>query len=228
MFSFFKLFTSKKGKKSKAKAKDSPVKSKRRPSQHKKKRKGVDKKLVPSEKIIDIGDTASPFRLPTYYRIWLIAITLLLVIMIIIELLILIPPLRPDWLKLVQPSYAAMPSQYLSTNQIDIDQYMQQYFANKKPRKSMMVTVSAYSSTMDQTDKTPYLTAYNTEVRDGVVAANFLPVGTVVRFPQRFGDKLFVVEDRMDERFGLQVDIWMSQFVESKKFGIQYLEMEVF
>lgn len=121
-----------------------------------------------------------------------------------------------------------MPPQYLSTNQVDVDLYMQQYFANKKPRKSMMVAVSAYSSTKDQTDKTPYLTAYNTEVRDGIVAANFLPVGTVVRFPQRFGDRFFVVEDRMDERFGLQVDIWMSQYEEAKKFGIQYLAMEVY
>ena len=144
------------------------------------------------------------------------------------ELLILILPLRPDWLKLVQPSNAAASQQYFSTNQVDIDAHMQQYFANKKPRKSMKVTVSAYSSTENQTDKTPYLTAYNTPVRDGIVAANFLPVGTVVRFPQRFGDKLFVVEDRMDERFGLQVDIWMSQLEEAKKFGIQFVEMEIF
>ena len=92
----------------------------------------------------------------------------------------------------------------------------------------MMVAVSAYSSTKSQTDKTPYLTAYNTQVRDGIVAANFLPIGTVVRFPQRFGDKLFVVEDRMNERFGLQIDVWMSQYGEAKKFGIQYLEMEVY
>ena len=204
MFSFFKLFRSKKSKTSKTKAKDSPVKSKR-PARHKK------------------------IQLPTCYKIWLIIITLLLVVMMLTELLILILPLRPDWLTLVQPSYAAaMPPQYLSTNQVDIDKYMQQYFVNKKPRKTMMVTVSAYSSTKDQTDKTPYLTAYNTQVRDGIVAANFLPVGTVVRFPQRFGDKLFVVEDRMDERFGLQVDIWVSKYEEAQKFGIQYLEMEVY
>lgn len=201
MFSFPKLFTSKRGKKSKAKAKNSPVISKR-PPRH--------------------------IRLPICYKIWLIAITLLLVVMMLIQMLILIPSLRPDWLTLVQPANAAAPQQYFSTNQVDIDAHMQQYFVNKKPRKSMKVTVSAYSSTKDQTDKTPYLTAYNTEVRDGIVAANFLPVGTVVRFPQRFGDKLFVVEDRMDERFGLQVDIWMSKYDDAKKFGIQYLEMEVY
>lgn len=201
MFSFLTLRKSKKGKKSKAEAKDSPVKSK-----------------IPPRHIRPLA----------YYKIWLIVITLLLVVMMLIELLILILPLRPEWLKLVQPSCAAMSPQYLSTNQIDIDQYMREYFVNKKPRKSMMVTVSAYSSTKDQTDKTPYLTAYNTQVRDGIVAANFLPVGTVIRFPQRFGDRFFVIEDKMDERFGLQADIWMSRHEEAQKFGIQYLEMEVY
>ena len=201
MFSFLKLRKAKKNKISKVKAKNSPVKNKRPPR----------------------------LRLPAYFKIWLIVITLLLAVMILIQLLVLVPPFRPDWLKIAQPaSAAAVPAQYLSTNQVDVDLYMRQYFADKKPRKSMMVAVSAYSSTKDQTDKTPYLTAYNTHVRDGVVAANFLPVGTVVRFPQRFGDKLFVVEDRMDERFGLQVDIWMSKYDDAKKFGIQYLEIEVY
>lgn len=228
MFSFLKLFKSKRGKISKAKlkAKDRLRRGKK-PPWYKKKRKRANQKLVLSNKIKTV-DTASPFRLPTYYRIWLIAITLLLAVIMLIELLILILPLRPDWLKLVQPACAVIPPQYLSTNQVDVDLYTQQYFANKKPRKSMMVAVSAYSSTIDQTDKTPYLTAYNTQVRDGIVAANFLPVGTVVRFPQRFGDKLFVVEDRMDERFGLQADIWMSKHEDAQKFGIQYLEMEVY
>ncbi|MBU4331978.1 hypothetical protein KKD20_02540, partial [Patescibacteria group bacterium] len=59
-------------------------------------------------------------------------------------------------------------------------------------------------------------------------AANFLPVGTVIRFPDKFGDKLFVVEDRMNERFSLQVDIWMSDKEEAKRFGVQYLKMEIF
>ncbi|MFA5813580.1 MAG: hypothetical protein WC862_03665 [Patescibacteria group bacterium] len=201
MFSFLKLRKSKRNKISKAKAKDNPVKNRRPPW----------------------------LRLPVYFKIWLIVITLLLAVMILIQLLILVLSLKPDWLKLAQPaSAAAMPAQYLSTNQVDVDLYMRQYFADKKPRKSMMVAVSAYSSTKDQTDKTPYLTAYNTEVRDGIVAANFLPIGTIVRFPQRFGDKLFVVEDRMDERFGLQVDIWVSKYDDAQKFGIQYLEMEIY
>ena len=111
---------------------------------------------------------------------------------------------------------------------IDIDAYLREYFVNTIPKKTMNVTVTAYSSTDGQTDGTPYLTALGTSVRDGIVAANFLPIGTVVRFPDKFGERIFVVEDRMHEKFGLQVDIWTSNQEEAKKFGIQYLNMEIF
>lgn len=120
------------------------------------------------------------------------------------------------------------PVYIVDSQPIDIDVYLRQYFANKVPQQVMNVTVSSYTSTADQTDDTPYITAFGTPIRDGIVAANFLPVGTVIRFPDKFGDKLFVVEDRMNERYSMQVDIWMSDREEAKKFGIQYLKMEVF
>ena len=111
---------------------------------------------------------------------------------------------------------------------IDLDAYLREYFVNTIPKKIMYVTVTAYSSTNGQTDGTPYLTAIGTPVRDGIIAANFLPIGTVVRFPDKFGEKIFVVEDRMHEKYGLQVDIWMSIQEDAKKFGIEYLKMEIF
>ncbi|MFH1564890.1 MAG: hypothetical protein ABIC82_03510 [bacterium] len=120
------------------------------------------------------------------------------------------------------------PIYIVDSQPIDIDVYLRQYFANKVPQQVMNVTVSSYTSTVDQTDDTPYITAFGTPIRDGIVAANFLPVGTVIRFPNKFGDKLFVVEDRMNERYSMQVDVWMSDREEAKQFGIQYLKMEVF
>lgn len=129
---------------------------------------------------------------------------------------------EPKEEKIVRPVYV------VDSQPIDLDAYLSEYFATKTPKKTMYVTVSAYSSTKDQTDGDPYLTAIGTPVRDGIVAANFLPIGTVVRFPDKFGNKLFIVEDRMHEKFGLQVDIWMSNLEEAKKFGIQYLKMEIF
>gem|GEM_PF-800441 len=111
---------------------------------------------------------------------------------------------------------------------MDVDAYIRNYFEFKKPKKVMMISATAYSSTPSQTDDSPHKTAYNTFVRDGIVAANFLPVGTVVKFPKKFGDKFFVVEDRMNERYSLHVDIWMADKEEAEKFGVQYLEMEIF
>ncbi|MFH1890038.1 MAG: hypothetical protein ABIJ91_00485 [Candidatus Kuenenbacteria bacterium] len=158
-------------------------------------------------------------------RGFLIGITILLLIFLMAEF----AQIFLQFKDLTQKPVNNSRSVYVVDSQpIDIDVYLREYFANKLPQKTMHVTVSAYSSTNGQTDDTPYLTAFNTPIRDGVVAANFLPVGTVIRFPDKFGDRLFVVEDRMDERFSLQVDVWMSDREEAKKFGIQYLKLEIF
>ncbi len=96
------------------------------------------------------------------------------------------------------------------------------------PRDSVQVPVTAYSSDVWQTDSTPFTTASGTRVRDGVVAANFLPIGTRVRFPEIYGDKIFVVEDRMNARYNKHADIWMSSYDEAVDFGIKYTTVEVF
>jgi len=91
----------------------------------------------------------------------------------------------------------------------------------------MEVTVTSYNSDPRQTDDTPFITAYNTRVRDGIVAANFLPRGTKIRFPEYFGDKEFVVEDRMHRRFSDRVDIWSADYAFSREFGIRRVKMEI-
>ncbi|MBU2575749.1 3D domain-containing protein [Patescibacteria group bacterium] len=88
------------------------------------------------------------------------------------------------------------------------------------------ITVTAYSSESRQTDDTPFTTAWQTPVRDGVVALNFLPKGTLIRFPDKYGDKIFIVEDRMNVRYPYRADIWMYTREEAKQFGIKYLRME--
>ncbi|MEK7189251.1 MAG: hypothetical protein AAB671_02010 [Patescibacteria group bacterium] len=88
------------------------------------------------------------------------------------------------------------------------------------------LTATAYSSEPRQTDATPFTTAWITPVRDGVVALNFLPKGSMVRFPDMYGDKIFIVEDRMNVRYPYRVDIWMHTREEAKQFGIQYVRME--
>lgn len=87
--------------------------------------------------------------------------------------------------------------------------------------KMMSVVITAYSSTPDQTDDTPFITASNTRTRDGVIAANFLAFGTKVKIPGIFGDKVFTVEDRMAKKHDGKIDIWFPERILAKRFGIQ-------
>lgn len=91
----------------------------------------------------------------------------------------------------------------------------------------LTVDVTGYSSSPEETDADPFITASGKYVRQGVVAANFLPIGTKIRFPERFGNQIFVVEDRMNKRFYDKVDIWFETKDEAKKFGVQTLQIEI-
>lgn len=93
--------------------------------------------------------------------------------------------------------------------------------------RRMRVPITAYSSTVDQTDSTPFITASNTHVHWGTIAANFLPFRTKVRIPSMFGDKIFIVEDRMNRRYWHRVDIWMPTRQEALNFGLRTLPIEI-
>lgn len=99
---------------------------------------------------------------------------------------------------------------------------------NKRVARVMKgVTMTAYSSTPDQTDDSPFIMANGKRVYDGAVAANFLPFGTKVRFPELYGDKVFTVEDRMHRRFDNRMDIWMETRGEAITFGIRKVTVEI-
>ena len=89
------------------------------------------------------------------------------------------------------------------------------------------VVVTGYSSTLDQTDSTPFITASGSHVNDGTVACNFLRFGTRVRFPDIYGDKIFVVEDRMALKNSHKIDIWFISRGEAIQFGVRQLKVEV-
>lgn len=90
-----------------------------------------------------------------------------------------------------------------------------------------VVPVSAYSSTPDQTDDTPFIMASGRHVYDGAIAANFLPLGAKVRFPDLYGDKIFMVEDRMNKRYSYKMDVWMGTRQQALNFGVKNLRYEV-
>lgn len=87
--------------------------------------------------------------------------------------------------------------------------------------------VTAYSSTVDQCDASPFITAKGTMVRDGIVATNFLPFGTKITFPLLYPGKVFVVEDRMALKNSHKVDIWFPSRSEAIQFGVKYTQIEV-
>lgn len=93
--------------------------------------------------------------------------------------------------------------------------------------KTYVVSASAYSSSVDETDDTPFITAKGTYVRDGIVATNFLPFGTAIKIPEIYGDKIFVVEDRMNRRYVTNVDIWFPSKELAKQFGRKTVTIEV-
>jgi 3D (Asp-Asp-Asp) domain-containing protein len=89
------------------------------------------------------------------------------------------------------------------------------------------VAATAYTSVPEQTDDSPFITASGTYARDGVIAANFLPLGTAIKIPELFGDKLFVVEDRMHPRNNGKIDIWLPTIEEAKRFGTKIVKIVV-
>ena len=99
--------------------------------------------------------------------------------------------------------------------------------AKTAPIKTYVVMASAYSSTPDQTDSTPFITAWGTQVRDGIIAANFLPFGTLVKMPELYGDKIFTVEDRMNRRYTYKIDVWFPERAQAMEFGNKKVKIEV-
>jgi 3D (Asp-Asp-Asp) domain-containing protein len=89
------------------------------------------------------------------------------------------------------------------------------------------VVATGYSSTVIETDDTPFITAWNTPTRDGVLALSrdllrrYTPAA-----PFDFGDTVvitgigeFMVEDSMHPRWRRRVDIWFASRTEAFRFG---------
>lgn len=91
----------------------------------------------------------------------------------------------------------------------------------KKEARIRYHTLTAYSSTVWQTDANPFITAAGTKVRDGIVAANTLPFGTKIMIPDMFGEKIFTVEDRMAPKNHHKIDIWFPNISQARKFGVK-------
>jgi 3D (Asp-Asp-Asp) domain-containing protein len=92
-------------------------------------------------------------------------------------------------------------------------------------------TITAYNSEPNQTDGDPCTTANGYNVckagREDTIAANFLKFGTKVMIPELFGDRVFVVRDRMNKRHANRVDVWMKDYDDAVHFGVKVAKIQV-
>jgi len=102
--------------------------------------------------------------------------------------------------------------------------------SNSEPKvvEKIKVLTTAYSSTVGQTDDTPFITASGKQVKWGIVANNKLAFGTKIRIPDLFGEEIFVVEDRMSrEKWNYHIDIWFPSYWQALNFEAKRTYIEV-
>jgi len=86
------------------------------------------------------------------------------------------------------------------------------------------VIIYAYSSEIEQTDDSPFITASGKRVRHGIIASNCLPFGSKVLV----NGKEYVVEDRMNKKYSCEYfDIWMPTREEALNWGKQIKEVKI-
>ncbi len=89
----------------------------------------------------------------------------------------------------------------------------------------LLAQVTAYSSSLDETEGDPFITASGKRVRDGIIACSReYPFGT--RF--LIEGKLYVCLDRLARKYDHRIDIWKPNKAEALQFGRRELPVEVF
>lgn len=91
--------------------------------------------------------------------------------------------------------------------------------------QAFRVVATAYSSTFDQTDGDPFITASGARVGPATIAANFLPLGAHIMY----GGRIYIVQDRMNSRYNHRaiIDIWHPTTAAARQFGVRLIEIEI-
>lgn len=94
-----------------------------------------------------------------------------------------------------------------------------------KPGMHISVWASAYSSSVEETDGNPFMTASGITVNSKTMASNFLPLGTVVSL----NGKEYIVQDRMNSRYNNEytVDVWQPSSEAAFAFGMRLVTIEI-
>ena len=82
--------------------------------------------------------------------------------------------------------------------------------------------VTAYSSTVDQCDSTPFITANGERVDEGTIACpRYIPFGTIIKIDE----EIYICNDRMNTRYAHRFDIWFASREEATEYGKQIKEI---
>ncbi|AEB12804.1 3D domain-containing protein [Marinithermus hydrothermalis] len=114
--------------------------------------------------------------------------------------------------------------------------------------KVLILKATAYTSSVRETDATPFITATGARTRYGIIAVSRdllqtdLPYGSLVKLEDlgRWEDGaekgkynpmlegiLFVVEDTMNRRKRQQIDIWMPDRALALKWGVRRVKLTI-
>jgi len=110
----------------------------------------------------------------------------------------------------------------------------------------MILKATAYTSSVRETDSTPFITATGARTRIGIIAVSRdmlreLPYGSKVlledlgtpggkgkgRFNYLFKDRVFVVEDTMHLRKRGRLDVWLPDRNTAIRFGVRNVRVTV-
>lgn len=100
-------------------------------------------------------------------------------------------------------------------------------------KRTATFVLTAYNSEAAQCDSSPCITANGFDVckhnTEDTLATNVLPFGTRVRIPDLFGERVFIVRDRMNARYSgkNRIDVWMKNKQNAQDFGVKTAKIEV-
>lgn len=82
--------------------------------------------------------------------------------------------------------------------------------------------VTGYSSTVDQCDSTPFITADGSRVAEGGIACpRYIPFDTMIMID----GEIYICNDRMNKRYAHRFDIWFADRISAIEFGVQKKEI---
>lgn len=143
-----------------------------------------------------------------------------------LSIFLLIPHSSSAWPSKTQYSSSLMPVVVRKTDIAFINP-VPPARVSKISKKKIKVEATAYSSRVQETDSSPTITASGMHVAPHIIAANFLPIGSKVSFPDMYGDQEFIVGDRLAPRYSHRVDFWKPSREEALQFGFQIITLEI-